>query len=218
MDSGLTNHAGTLFVTDGLERLILDEIVMRVRVNALPLILDIPCGDGRRVMEMARLGASVLAADVVGQSAVVTGRALASKVNDRVHFLPCRLGRDPLPVDAGTQLDLVFCHYGLSFLPFPEARRVLTGLLKSLRIGGKLFVAVHGLHSALGEGYRDQDQPIETRFCPLAPAAAECYGIREKVCLYSERNLLSLLIEIGGGVLRTFTSTHGAVKGVAVRV
>jgi len=205
-------------VIDGLEQLILDEITKQTRLNASILVLDLPCGDGRRAAEMARLGATVLAADVPSQAATVTGRALATGVGEQVSFRPCRLECDPLPLDAKTPFDLIFCHCGLNFLPYAEARELLTRLLKSLRIGGKLFVTVHGLYSDLGEGYKDYNHPIDTRFCALAPTTAKRYNIKDKICLYSERDLLRALIEIGGGVLRTFTSTHGAVKGVAVRI
>jgi len=205
-------------VIDGLEQLILDEITKQARLNASLLVLDLPCGDGRRAAEMARLGATVLASDVPSLASSVTGRALAAEVSELVSFQPCCLECDPLPFDASTQFDLIFCHCGLSFIPYAEARRLLTRLLKSLRIGGKLFVTMYGLYSDLGEGYKDYNHPIDTRFCALAPAAAKCYDIKGKICLYSERDLLRMLIEIGSGVLKTFTSTHGAVKGVAVRI
>ncbi|MDR2678098.1 MAG: class I SAM-dependent methyltransferase [Zoogloeaceae bacterium] len=218
MDSDVIRHAQTPPVTDGLEQLILREISTRRRANMPSLVLDFPCGDGLRAVEMARAGATVLAADAENLADQVAGNALAGNVREQVNFVPCRLGLDPLPIKANQPLDLVFCHYGLSFMPYAETCKILLALLKSLRIGGKLFVSMHGLHSALGEDYRDHDAAIESRFCTLSPAVAKCYGIRKKICLYSERDLMRLLITTGGGVLHTFTSTHGAVKGVTVRI
>lgn len=218
MEAKMGRRANATRVTDGLEQLALDEITRQIRLNTTFRVLDLPCGDGRRAAEMARLGAAVLASDEARQASDVAGRVLAAGVGGLAHFQPCVLGHDPLPLDPDAPFDLVFCHCGLNFLPYTEARQVLARLLKSLRIGGKLFVAMHGLYSGLGEGYRDYSQPIETRFCPLAPAAAKCYGIKGDLCLYSERDLLRALIGIGSGVLQTFTTTYGAVKGVAVRV
>ncbi len=44
-------------------------------------------------------------------------------------------------------------------------------------------------------------------------------GIDGPVCLYSERNLFSLLMEAGGAVIKTATSALGEqVRGVAARV
>ena len=90
--------------------------------------------------------------------------------------------------------------------------------LDGATIGGKLYLSVLGLHSELGHGYADAVQPIEQRFAELAPALREKYGIRQPVCLYSERNLFMLLLEAGTSVLLTLTTTYGNVKGIAVRV
>lgn len=91
-------------------------------------------------------------------------------------------------------------------------------LMKKLRIGGKLYISILGLHSELGEGYAGREQSIYERFARLAPPLADKYGIAEPVCLYSERDLFLLLLESGASVLRTLTTTWGNVKGVAVRV
>ena len=107
---------------------------------------------------------------------------------------------------------------GLCALPYEEARQVIRQLLLKLRIGGKLYVSIHGLHSELSDGYAGVEHNIEERHTELAPAMAEKYGIAGPICLYSERNLFTLLLEAGASVLRTMTTTYGSVKGVAVRV
>ncbi|MGB4467919.1 MAG: class I SAM-dependent methyltransferase [Azovibrio sp.] len=202
-------------VSDELERLILQEIAHRGRANADSEVLDLPCGEGHHAVAMAKLGARVLAADQSSRETTVRGRALASAVGDRVDFAAAGLREGPLP--AGP-FDLVFCHHGIYRLAYPEARRVVRALLKSLRIGGKLFISAYGLHSALGEGYADAEKAVEERHSCLTPALASAYNITEPVCLYTERNLVTLLFEAGGSVLKTFTTTHGTVKGVAVRL
>jgi hypothetical protein len=91
-------------------------------------------------------------------------------------------------------------------------------LLLRLRIGGKLYLSILGLHSELGQGYAGAETPIDQRFAPLSPALVKKYGIQGEVCLYTERNLFMLLLEAGASVLRTLTTTYGNVKGIAVRV
>jgi len=214
MDQHINQHFVPV-VSDELEQLILQEIARRVRVNAAPQVLDLPAGDGRHAVAMAKLGAQVLAADQGCREGPVKGRALAATVADRVDFMACELGGELQPEGP---FDLVFCHHGIHSLPYPEARQVVRRLLKSLRIGGKLFISAYGLHSALGEGYEDADQDLTQRYAHLDPRISSCYNIDGPVCLYTERNLVTLLFEAGGSVLRTFTTTHGTVKGVAVRV
>jgi SAM-dependent methyltransferase len=201
-------------VADELEQLVLREIAMRVRDDTTPYVLDLPCGEGRHTVTMASLGARVLAADAPEQETHMRNRALASGCADNVNFAPLEIP-DGLPTGP---FDLVFYPHGIHRLPYPTARQVLRHLVKSIRVGGKLFISAYGLHSALSEGYADAETPIEERFSELAPAIAKRYNIKGPVCLYSERNLVTLLFEAGGSVLRSFTTTHGAVKAVAVRM
>ncbi|MDR1350989.1 MAG: methyltransferase domain-containing protein [Zoogloeaceae bacterium] len=202
-------------VADELEQLVLREIVLRVRSNMPTRVLDLRCGEGRRSVSMAELGATVLAADAPELSNPVKNRALAASVGDSVQFTPIKTLPEDLPPGP---FDLAFCHHGISFLPYAAAHQTLHAALKSLRIGGKLFISAYGLHSALGENYADASAPIERRFCKLTLALAKSYNIPDPVCLYSERNLVTLLFEIGGSVLRSFTTTHGTIKAVAVRL
>ncbi|MDR1890281.1 MAG: class I SAM-dependent methyltransferase [Zoogloeaceae bacterium] len=202
-------------VADELEQLVLREIAMRVRNYTQPYVLDLRCGEGRHSVTMASLGARVLAVDAPKQEAHVRNRAQASGCADNVDFAP--LAEIPEELPEGP-FDLVFWHHGIHALPYPKARQVLRRVVKSMRTGGKLFLSAYGLHSALGEGYADADAPIEERFSALNPAIAKSYNIQGPVCLYSERNLVTLLFESGGSVLRSFTTTHGTVKAVAVRM
>jgi SAM-dependent methyltransferase len=215
MESILTKQFSVPIVPDELEQLAFTEIIRQVRLGNTPEVLDLPCGDGRRAVEMARLGARVLAADTHAR-ADVQKRAQKAHVEDRLEFHVRQISEEP-PRRA-EPFDFVFCHHGIHVLPYAQAGKVLRGLLKSLRIGGKLFISVYGLNSALGEGYEDAEKPVEERFCRLAPAQADCYNLHDPLCLYTERNLVYLLIETGSGILRTFSSAYGTVKGVAVRL
>lgn len=120
----------------------------------------------------------------------------------------------------GEPFDIVVIRRGLCNLRYEEARKIVRKMLLKLRIGGKLFVFILGLHSELddGDGDGDHDQRVEARYARLSPAMANKYGISEPLRLYSERNLFMLLLKAGASVLRTMTSTYGNVKGIAVRV
>jgi 2-polyprenyl-3-methyl-5-hydroxy-6-metoxy-1,4-benzoquinol methylase len=202
-------------LADELEQMVLREITLRARSSLPTRVLDLRCGEGRHSVSMAELGAEVLAADAPERANPVKNRALAAGVGENIRFAPLK----SLPADLPQgPFDLAFCHHDISCLPYAAARDTLLAVLKSLRIGGKLFISAYGLHSMLGENYADANTPIERRFCKLTPAIAKSYNIPEPVCLYSERNLVTLLFEIGGSVLRSFTTTHGTVKAVAVRL
>ena len=203
--------------TDELERLAFQEIVKRRRFGNAVNGLVLPSGNGELVIAMARLDCKVTAGDEAEQEKALRGRVLAAGLRDDVHFVPFSFAELPEDI-AGEPFDLIFCRRSLCSLPYDQARKVVRQLLLRLKIGGKLFVSALGLHSELGDDYPGGEQLLEQRFSALSPAMSRKYEIHSPVCLYSERNLFSLLMDAGGSVLRTFTSTHGNVKGIAVRV
>lgn len=202
---------------DELERYALEECVKRQRLDHRVSILVIPAGHGEVAAKFAGLGAHVLLGDVESQRREIEEQIQASGLGDRMRFATFGLAAVPetLPDEP---FDIIVLNRGLCGMPYEEGRKTLRQLLLKLRIGGKLYVSVLGLHSELGDGYTDHEQPIEERYGKLSPAMAQKYGIASPLCLYTERNLFMLLLEAGASVLRTMTTTYGNVKGVAVRV
>ncbi|HEX6734127.1 MAG TPA: class I SAM-dependent methyltransferase [Azonexus sp.] len=207
------------FVTgnDENERLALEECAKRQRVDRRVSALVIPAGRCGLASKFARLGAGVTVGDVAAVQRESENRILAAGLQDNIRFVPLDLAN--LPVDPpGEPYDIIILRRGLCSMPYAEARGIIRQLLLKLKIGGKLYVSILGLHSELGEGYPGGELPIDQRFTKLSPALARKYGIEQPVCLYTERNLFMLLLEAGASVLRTLTTTYGNVKGVAVRV
>ncbi|MEY2631744.1 MAG: hypothetical protein RIR00_398 [Pseudomonadota bacterium] len=203
-------------VADELEHLSLEEIAKCNRHGNQARALDLPCGDGHHSLAMAELGAQVLAIDNEAYGKQVRARALGASLRDLLVF---QSGSLPQPGALGDKAyDVIFCHHGLHTLPYKDAKTAVKQLLKHLKIGGKLFLSTYGLYSELGDTYADREETILSRFGPLDAAVAQKYNLPGPVCLYSERDLFLLILESGGGVLRTFTTTYGSVKGVAVRI
>ena len=202
---------------DETERLSLEECVKRQRIDRRVAVLVLPAGHCQLGVKFARLGAQVTVADNASMRGEIEGRILAAGMCDDVTYTACDLQKlpDGLP---GEPFDIIVVRRGLCKMPYNEARQVVRQLLLKLKIGGKLYLSVLGLHSELGEGYPAAELPMEERFTPLAPVLAKKYAINDPVCLYTERNLFVLLLETGASVLRTLTTTHGNVKAVAVRV
>lgn len=202
---------------DDLERYALEECIKRQRIDHRTSVLVTPAGHGELAIKFARLGADVVLGDTLAVQKEIEAFILAGEWRNEMRFAECDFANvaDDIP---GEPFDIVVIRRGLCNLRYDEARKIVRQMLLKLRIGGKLFVSILGLHSELGDGYGDHDQRVEARYASLSPAMAKKYGITEPLCLYSERNLFMLLLEAGASVLRTMTSTYGNVKGVAVRV
>jgi hypothetical protein len=203
--------------SDELERFALEECVKRQRFDRQVSVLVLPDKRCETAIKFARLGAQVVVADHPDLHQDIKGRILAAGLHDDISFAACTLPDLP-EGPQGEPFDIIVIRRGLCAMPYDEARRIVRSFLLKLKIGGKLYISVLGLHSELSEGYAARETSVDLRFGQLAPALAEKYGIREPVCLYTERNLFMLLLEAGASVLRTLTTTYGNVKGVAVRV
>lgn len=202
---------------DALEHFALEECIKRQRFNQEVSALITPAGRCESAIKLARLGAHIMLGDDASRRQEIEGRILAAGLREEIRFLDFTLGEVNLPL-AGEPYDIIIVRRGLCAMPYPEARQTLRRLLLKLKIGGKLYVSVLGIHSELGDGYTASEQMLEQRFGPLAPHMAEKYNLHSSLCLYSERNLFMLLLEVGASVLRTLTTTYGNVQGIAVRV
>jgi len=202
---------------DELERFALEECVKRHRFDQRVSVLILSDKRCEIAIKLARLGAQVVVADRPDVQQEIEGRILAAGLRENISFTASTLAELPESFP-GEPFDIIVIRRGLCAMPYEEARRVVRQLLLKLKIGGKLYLSVLGLHSELSEGYAASESSIDQRFAALSPALAEKYGIHEQVCLYTERNLFMLLLEAGASVLRTLTTTYGNVKGVAVRV
>ena len=203
--------------SDELERYALEECIKRQRIDHRVSVMVIPAGRNELAGQFAQLGAHVMVVDHPDRQQDIEGRILAAGQRDQISFLPGSVHALP-PDIQGEPFDIIVIRRGLCSLPYEEARKVVRQLLLKLRIGGKLYLSILGLHSELGESYQDADKPVSQRHAQLSSAIAGKYGLTQKVCLYSERDLFMLLLEAGGSVLRTMTTTYGSVKGIAVRV
>jgi len=199
-----------------LERMAVEEAIKRRCFNPHPTALVMP-GHCELTFELARKGVMVDASDEGEFGEEEPDGRFTAGVRSHVFFHPHTLfdNDDKLPNEP---FDLIVSRHGLCSVPYEQARAATRRLLRRLKIGGRLYLSILGLHSTLGLNYSAAEKPVKDRFCELAPGIAEKYGIAGPVCLYTERDMFTLILEAGGSVLRTFTTTHGNLKGIAVRV
>jgi len=194
----------------------LEECAKRQRIDHSVSVLVLPGGQCKLAVRFAQLDAQVTVADVIERQREIEGRILATGLAN-IHFTPTELPSPP-ETDSGAPYDIIVLRRGLCSMPYAQGKVLIRQLMRKLKIGGKLYLSILGLHSELGEGYLGREQSIYERYSKLSPAMARKYDIRDEVCLYSERDLFLLLLESGASVLRTMTTTWGNVKAVAVRV
>lgn len=167
---------------------------------------------GRDIDELAVRLASAGVCVVVDAAAEPSARPEPERLR-RMTLTP-----EGLAASAEAPFDLVLGRLALHSRPYAEAREVLRQLRALLKIGGKLYLSAYGLHSTLGDHYADSERLVQERYAELPAALAELYDLRGPVCLYSERNLIMLLFEVGMPVMQSSTDAVGNVRAVAVRI
>lgn len=202
---------------DAVEQLALEECAKRQRIDRSVSVLILPAGRCELAACFAQLDARVVVADAEDRASSVNGRIIASGYRDNIRFAATELPGPP-PQEPDGSFDIIVLRRGLCSLPYAQGKQLIRQLRQKLRIGGKLFITVLGLHSELGEGYAGREQSLYERYSKLSPIMARKYDLHGEVCLYSERDLFLLLLDSGASVLRTMTTTWGNVKAVAVRV
>jgi len=201
--------------TRDLEQMALDEIAKRRRSGADVTALVFGSNAHEQAQHMAAAGARIVLGDdtkeplPVGVGYRVPLSGIWNVLEDPAADI------EELPAQP---YDLIVCQHVLHPLRYEQARLAVRALLQRQKIGGKLFISVYGIHSELGDVYPDSEKLIGDRYAPLPKAVAKRYDIDGPVCLYSARNLFSLLFEVGASVLYTSTSTLGTLRAVAVRI
>ena len=204
--------------SDELERLALEECTKRQRLDHRVSVLILPTTNSTLSARLTDLGAQVTLAAPENRRQEIQGRILASGRTDQLRYTPCQFPEQAdLPEEDGP-FDMIIVQRGLCQFTYQEAKTLVRQLLKKLRIGGKLYLSILGLHSELSDGYLGNEKALSNRFAALSEQMAEKYDLPGDLCLYTERDLFLLILESGASVLRTLTTTWGNVKGIAVRV
>lgn len=190
-----------------LEQWSLAEIAKRRRAGEAVTSMLIGVGAETQALRMAEAGSRVLLLTDTDSIAHINIMSAPTKA-----FVETS---SPLPLEP---FDIILSQRNLCTMRYAQALVTLRAEMRHLKIGGKLFISLYGIHSELGDNYPDGGKLVTERLAPVAPGPAKRHGLTEPVCLYSERNLFSLLMEAGGAVLKTSTSALGHVRGVAARI
>lgn len=201
-----TDAARFRLFTSELGEIAYKEAAKRLRLNNDVSVLLFGRDIGELAVHMAKVGVKVVLDSAVEKPPEVSG----------LRAMPlAQLAVDALPE---APFDLIIGQLALHALPYAQTRDVLQQLRRLLKIGGKLHLSAYGKHSTLGDHYPDNEKRVEERFAELPEALADVYDLHGPICLYSERDLINLLFEVGAPVVHSATSGQGNVRVVAVRI
>ncbi len=201
-----TDEAASRLFTSELDEIAYKEAAKRFRASDGVSALLFGRNIGELAARMAKTGIKIVLDAAVEKPPSLPGLRAVPLSQLEVDTLP------------EAPFDLIVGQLALHSLPYTQARDVLQQLRHLLKIGGKLYLSAYGKHSTLGDHYPDTGKRVQDRFAELPSALAKIYNLHGSICLYSERDLITLLFEVGMPVLHSATSGQGNVRVVTVRI
>lgn len=175
-----------------------------------PTVLDVGCGAGGQSLRLVNAGARVHGVDIFDFSIIFSQLCTEHDVPESTLSFTCGPIEAILSDFTDNQFQLCSMQRMLHYLPYKKAREVLTDLRRVVE--GPLFLSVTGIDSDIGTYYKDIDKPIEKRFCRLTDDSADIFMIQKPMCLYTETELCTLLLESGWGIQECWISAFGNIK------
>lgn len=176
--------------------------------------VDIGGAMGIHSRRMAKAGANVTLIDLVDQTKGLIADTNAELGREAIRFIQGDV-RTLDPALRPDGVDAVYSQRMLSFIPYPDAVRMIEAVRPHVKEGGRFFLSAAGLNSELGQGYVDAGRPVAQRFGPLAPAIAQKNLMTNPVCLYTVDEFTAMLEKAGLKVERAWASEFGNVKAIA---
>lgn len=190
----------------------LDKLLLKRSQLSSVRALDLGCGSGGLVTQLAVAGCQITAVDCLDYSRWFQHERIRLSIpTDRLRFVECDI-RDFLKTDSNTY-NYVVLQRVLHYLNYSDAKGVLQQLRE--RTETELYIAVTGMESAIGDAYPASNRNINERFAVLPPEIAQKFFISQPVCLYRRAELIELLEETGWQVSKVWQSQFGNIKAIA---
>jgi hypothetical protein len=182
-------------------------------VNAL----DLGGGFGAHSIRMAAAGALVLLVDIA--TSMAEQNILTAEKEGKIQSGQVRmLKSDFMQLDNQhivEKISLFYSQRALHYIPYYEAKKLLSFMFNKMALGGHAFISVAGFDTEYGKTYPDRHLPVEKRFQYLTKAMQEKHGIHHRVVIYKKEELKTLLTDAGFFVHDMRHSTFGNIKAIA---
>lgn len=199
---------------DDLDKRVLGAVKKLAALGQVPRVLDAGCGQGGLTRALLEAGASVVALDVVDYRQSVMNRLADHEIgSEYLEFVQADV------VSWATvnhnHFDIVVLQRVLHYLPYADAKKLLCSLRDRADC---LYLAVSGLHTAIGNHYEVPLSPVARRWGILSRVGQELFSITAPLCLYTESEVRSLLEEAGWHVEWLRVSDFGNIKVGATKI
>ena len=191
---------------DALDLSSLEFIRQQLSIHQKVQAVDLGGGFGAHSIKMAKLGASVTLIDIADIPTVHFPHNLSFIQKDFIELTN---------EDIQNNIDVLYSQRAIHYLPYSEAKKLLQWIYSRMKNGGAVFISAAGLKAEYGITYLDRDKPIENRFNYIANDMQQKFNVYQKLVLYSEKDMSTLLTDAGFIDIHVTSSEFGSVKAMA---
>lgn len=190
--------------------------VAAVQARKTPAVVDLGGGFGTQSLRFAAAGASVTMIDLADMASENFARAVAAgqAAEGQLRFVKKDFSAITA-ADIPDSIDILYSQRAIHYVPYAEAKRILTQMFNAMSKGGEVFISAAGWDTEYGKTYPDRDKPVEERFSMVAPDMQEKHGITHRIVTYAEQDMEKLLKESGFADIRVTRSGFGNIKAQA---
>lgn len=92
-------------------------------------------------------------------------------------------------------ISIIYSSRFFHYLKYSDGKNLLKILSKKLKKNGKIYFSISGINSDLGKNYFGKGIELEKRFFKISKKIQDRFQIKEKVCLYSQKEIKNLFSE-----------------------
>ncbi|MCK4945392.1 MAG: class I SAM-dependent methyltransferase [Alphaproteobacteria bacterium] len=181
--------------------------------------VDLGGGFGTHSINLAEAGAQVTMVDLADTALGNFNKAIAEKrvASEDLKFIQKDFSALSDADDIPKSIDLLYSQRALHYLPYQEAKKVLSLMFSHMTKGGEVFISMAGYDTEYGKTYPDRDKKVEDRYNFVTPDMQEKHGITHKIVTYTEQELEKLLKSVGYTDVNVTRSAFGNIKATAYK-
>jgi len=111
--------------------------------------------------------------------------------------------------------DVLYSQRAIHYIPYPEAKRVLSLLFNRMAHGGVAYISAAGFDTEYGKSYPDRDKPVQERFNFVSSDMQRKHSITHRIVTYKEEEVADLLKDVGFSDITVRRSDFGNIKATA---
>jgi cyclopropane fatty-acyl-phospholipid synthase-like methyltransferase len=179
-------------------------------------VVDLGGGFGAHSIRLAEAGAQVTMIDLADMASENFRKAIEEKRSTPENLKFIQKDFSTLSeTDIPEHIHLVYSQRAIHYVPYKEAKELLSHMFNRMVKGGMIFISAAGYDTEYGKTYPDRHKSVQDRFNLVTLDMQEKHGITHKIVTYTEQEMKTMLESVGFSEVDVSRSAFGNIKAIA---